>query len=287
MPFAYGPGDQQVHYRTFGHEGTPVVLLQGLGLSGHFWFDVPRQLSRRGVDPYRVVVPDNRGTGDSPVPRRPFTIASMADDVRAVLDAQKIDRAIIVGNSMGGMIAQQFALRHADRTAGLVLMSTSPGLPVGRLPRPAVMQLLLGSAFKQPRDMTPLGRLLLPESQMDRMHELLHRWPEVLRKSPTPPKTFALHLGAVATHAAAPRLHKIQCPTHVLAGREDVLLPPKNAEILARRIPDATLEVLPGVAHSILTLEPTALERALERVSERIDSYASPPWGGRGRRGSA
>ena len=131
------------------------------------------------------------------------------------------------------------------------------------------MQLLVGNAINRPKDMTPLGRLLLPESEMDRMHELMAHWPRVLRKAPPKPRTFALHLGAVATHAAAPRLHKIQCPTHVVAGEEDVLLPPKNAELLASRIPGATLELLPNVAHSILTLQPEVVDRSLDSVRAR------------------
>jgi len=270
MPFAYGPGDQQIHYRTFGDDGTPVVLLHGLTLSGLLWFDTPDQLSRRAADPYRVVVPDNRGTGDSAVPKRPFPITAMADDVAAVLDAAKIDRAIVLGISMGGMIAQNFALQHADRTLGLVLMATSPGLPVGRLPSREVIKIMLGTAVQRPKDLTPLARLLLPDSEMHRMHELLARWPAALRAKPTTRKAMALQLGAIATHAAARRLHKIRCPTHVVAGEQDVMLPAKNAELIARRIPGATLELIPDVGHSIPALVPDIVERSLDKVRARL-----------------
>lgn len=276
MPFAYGPRKHRIHYRIFGDEGPPVVLVHGLTLSGRFFFDIPENLAARQPNPYQVVVLDNRGTGDSAVPRRPYPMRHMADDVAAVLDAANIERAIVLGISMGGMIAQNVALRHADRVAGLVLMSTSPGLPVGRLPRPEVIKILLGSAVNRPRDLTPLAKLLLPEREMHRKHELLARWPEALRAHRTPPRAMAQQLGAIATHVAAPRLHKIRCPTHVVAGAEDVLLPAKNAELIAKRIPGATLEILPEVGHSVPALVPDIVERSLDRVLARATPSTQP-----------
>lgn len=276
MPFAYGPRDHRIHYRIVGEQGPPVVLLHGLTLSGRFFFDIPEQLSKREPGPYQVIVVDNRGTGDSATPRRPYPMRDMADDVAAVLDAAQVDRALVLGISMGGMIAQNVALRHADRVAGLVLMSTSPGLPVGRLPSLEVIRILLGSAVDRPRDITPLARLLLPDSEMHRMHELLARWPEALRAHRTAPRAMAQQLAAIATHAAAPRLHKIRCPTHVVAGAEDVLLPVKNAELIAKRIPGATLEILPNVGHSVPALVPDIVERSLDQVLARASDAAQP-----------
>src|SRR6478672_59781 len=102
MPFTPSKG-VRIHYSVTGpRSGAPVVLLQGLGLSSRFWFDIPNLLA---ADGRRVLAIDNRGTGKSDKPRRPWTMRAMADDVARVLDAEEIDAAYVVGISMGGMIA--------------------------------------------------------------------------------------------------------------------------------------------------------------------------------------
>src|SRR5690349_4091284 len=128
MPFVTRPG-ADIHYEMQGEEGPVVVLLQGLGLSSRFWFDVPDSLWKDPARPRRVITIDNRGTGRSSRPRgwAPWTLGTMADDVAAVLDDAGVADAVIVGISMGGMIAQHVALRHRTRVRGLVLLATSPG----------------------------------------------------------------------------------------------------------------------------------------------------------------
>ena len=145
MPFATAR-NARIHYTVHGdRRGTPVVLLQGLGLSSRFWFDVPELLSEDAETPRRVIAVDNRGTGRSDKPRTPWTMSTMADDVAAVLDDAGVEGAFVVGISMGGMIAQHVALRHPTRVKGLVLLATTAGFLMGALPEAKALAREIGS----------------------------------------------------------------------------------------------------------------------------------------------
>ena len=241
-----------------------MVLIQGLGLSGRFWFVLPEELAESG---YRVLVPDNRGTGKSELPRRPFPMSAMADDVAAILEAEAVDRAVVAGISMGGMIAQHVAIRHPSRVEGLVLMATTCGLPHGRLPGPRAIKTLLSLPFARGREASRLmAELLLPAHEIGNAREHLKDWPAAMREEPPRPQSFFMQLGAVLTHSTGARLREIECPTLVITGEHDVLVPPDNSEILARLIPTATLERLPECAHAIPALDRQCLRRAIEHV---------------------
>lgn len=270
MPYVRGPQGNRIHYRRLGDPSRPVVLLvHGLGMPGDMWIDEPQFLVDRGL---QVLVPDNRGTGRSDVPTRPWTMGHMADDHRAVLDHAGVDAAIVVGISMGGMIAQQLALRAPGRVRGLVLMATWAGLPHGRLPKPeAIRRLLdLGRLGTGPMD-REAALLLIPESELPNVGKHFGRWPKILGAQPTTPRAFMMQFGAVATHSTGGRLDRIRVPTQVVSGEEDILVPPSNSELLAHRIPGAELELLPGIGHAVPTLDKDVVPRNVSRVLERLD----------------
>ena len=262
MPFATGAGNHRIHYRTVGDPSNPpLVLIQGLLCSGRFWFHLPELLAEDARDPWHVIVPDNRGVGQSDLPQRLWTMGTMADDVVAVLDQLGIRKATIVGISMGGMISQQIALRHPDRVSGLMLMATWPGLPYARLPTPRMLGTLVGSALAKPNSIAPLARLLLPAHAQPNARELLSGWIGLMREAPPPRETFVRQFAAVSTHSTGHRLERIQVPVRVVTGSEDALVPPRNSEILARRIRGSTLEVLPRVGHAIPLMDREVVHR--------------------------
>lgn len=269
MPFVTRPG-ARIHYAIHGDTGPWVVLLQGLGLSSRFWFDVPERLVADPTTPRRVLAIDNRGTGRSGRPRPPWTMGTMADDVAAVLDDVGAEEAIVIGISMGGMIAQHLALRHPRRVRGLILLATTPGFLAGALPQAASLYRLLSLPFGGPRASRNLARLLLPESKWERAREIFADWPSAMRDDPTATGTFAAHLFAASTHFVAPRLSKIQCPTLVVAGADDMLIPRRNAEILARRIPRAELELLPDTGHALFADDRDLIRRLVVRLEELL-----------------
>jgi pimeloyl-ACP methyl ester carboxylesterase len=265
MPFAKS-GGARIHYTTHGTSGPHVVLIQGLGLSSRFWFDVPQRIAEDPEAPRRVLAVDNRGTGKSERPRGVWTTATMADDVAAVLDDAEVDSAVVVGISMGGMVAQQLALRHPARVHGLVLLATTPGFFFGTLPEAVALGRLLALPFGGKNASRNLTRLLLPEAKWDQGREIFRDWPNAMRDDPTSPRTFAAHFFAAASHFAGPRLGRIRCPAIVVAGEHDQLIPKGNAEVLARRIPGAHLEIVAGSGHAVFAEDRDLVRRMVARL---------------------
>src|SRR4051794_30272254 len=119
MPFADSNG-VKIWWEELG-EGSPVLLLMGFGNSGQLWRPVAERLAAK----HRVLIVDNRGTGQSDSPKGPYTVPEMAADAVAVLDAAGIDKAAVYGVSLGGAIAQEVAITHPGRVRSLVLGCTA------------------------------------------------------------------------------------------------------------------------------------------------------------------
>ncbi len=282
MPFATGHGGAQIYYETTGERGPWVVLIQGLGLSSRFWFTIPRLLADDPDQPHRVLVVDNRGTGRSDRPRGPYRMGHMADDVAAAVRAAGISEVIVCGISMGGMVAQEVALRHPTLVRGLVLLATWAGVPHVQLPTASALATLVSMPFRAGRSRgRALPRLLLPRAHVRRAKDLMSSWPAALAAEPSDPRAFFAQFAAAALHTTGFRLKQITCPTVVVCGDEDAIMRLRNAEILAARIPNAQLEILPGVAHGIPMTDERAIARAVATIS--TSSY-DPRTGTRERR---
>ncbi|HNO65923.1 MAG TPA: alpha/beta hydrolase, partial [Tepidiformaceae bacterium] len=120
----YVPTRDIITYYEEAGSGRPLVLIRGLGSDLQAWSLQVPELAKH----FRVITYDNRGAGRTGAPDKPYTIAGMADDLAALLDALDIPTACILGYSMGGMIAQEFALKHPARVEKLILLGTSAGL---------------------------------------------------------------------------------------------------------------------------------------------------------------
>jgi 3-oxoadipate enol-lactonase len=246
MPDAQA-GPIRIHYRREG-AGEPLLLVMGFGGSGAMWDDATvAGLARR----FDVIVPDNRGTGESEKRDEPIQIATLADDLAALLDALGIARAHLFGVSMGGMIAQEFALRHPDRLRGLVLGCTNPGGSETVAAPPEVVGLLLPQKGMTPHEAVQrtFQAMLTPEfiaAQPGFLETMTAR----MLEHPTPRFVFARQMEAIGGYSTFARLSEIGAPTLVISGDRDRLVPPQNSRLLAERIPGARLAVIPGVAHN-------------------------------------
>jgi 3-oxoadipate enol-lactonase len=267
MPFAVGPRGVRIHYQVTGSGNDNVVLVQGLGLSSRFWFEQPELLVADPERPRRVLILDNRGTGRSDKPRPPYTMAEMADDVVAAMDAAGMRRAVVVGISMGGMIAQHVALRHPNRVDGLVLLATTPGLPHGRLPGVGALAKLLALPLFAPRGGGRLlASILLTKEQIPDAKNLMREWPAALREERVPPLAFLGQFAAILRHSTGFRLRKLDVPVIVVGAAQDVLVPAVCSKKLAKLIPHAELELLDDAAHGIPIGDRDVVRRALARL---------------------
>jgi len=198
-------------------------LIQGLGYGRWSWEPLVPGLAER----YRVLWFDNRGIGDSDKPEGPYTARLMADDALQVLDEAGVERAHVLGASLGGMIAQEVAAGAPQRVDKLVLCCTTPG-GAATVPMPDVTVRLFSEAAT-----------LAPEVALRRFVE-----------------------NALAADAPA-ELIQITAPTLIVTGTEDNVVDPRNSDVLAERIPEAEVERIDNTGHLFFWEQPDACVRII------------------------
>lgn len=273
MPFAtLSPSARlaaRTHYEAHGTEGPWVVLLMGLGAPSSMWLDVPERLTKHDP-PFRVLTVDTPGTGRSDRMRRPLSLRAMAKHVVAAMNAAGVDKATIVGLSMGGMVAQHVALAHAERVEGLVLLATTPGLLHGGLPTIRALRSLLRVSLvrrqskQQAADL--VADLILAPEQRGMAQAIIDRIVPAYIEAPTSTRSFVFQLLACAVHSTGRHLGKIRVPTVVVTGDDDIVMGKRSSRVLASRIPNARLEIVPQCGHGITFTHPESVVRAVYGV---------------------
>lgn len=235
-------GDIQLHARVDGREGPWVVLLHALGANLTLWDDTARHLSDR----YRVLRFDLRGHGGSDAPVGAYTMARLADDVVALMDALDIEQAHVCGVSVGGMVAQTLGVRYADRLLSLTLLDTVHHTPMEAHPMWANR---IGQAEAH-------GMAGMVQSTMERWltQPFRDRQPEVVERIgrmllATPVQGYVGVAQAIVAFDLADAIGRIHCPTLVVTGANDEGAPVAMAQSIAEKIHGAKLEVLPDAAH--------------------------------------
>ncbi len=218
---------------------APVVFLHGLGGDHSVWlYQVPELCSR-----LPVITLDLRGHGRSTIPERPFGMAAMALDVARLLRELGAERAHIVGLSLGGMVAQQFALDHPQAVASLVLADTLCATPDSfRDVAQASLQ------FIEQNDMATVAQSRITAAFSDHVDPVLREY--VIDRIARNDKAAYLSAARAAfSFAAAQSIHAIQAPTLVLCGEDDRVTPLPLSEEIAARIPGARLARIAGAGH--------------------------------------
>jgi pimeloyl-ACP methyl ester carboxylesterase len=260
-----------IHYTDTG-SGTPVLLLNGLGAGAAAWDPLLPLIA----ESRRLIIVDHRGTGLSDPSRGRFSIADLADDAAAVLDTAGISSAHVVGNSLGGMVAQEMALRHPRSMRSLVLAATTPGV-VAVPSHPSLPYHLLralaggGAARRRHLDAAFHGPATLVDAPYrlacDPTIEHLPQGDGARRQ-----------LGAALRWTSVTRLRRITAPTLVLHGTHDRLVPLPNARLLARLIPNSRLVTLERSGHFFITDAASAAGRAMDRFLLEVDyGFAAAP----------
>lgn len=235
--------------------GFPLLLVMGLGYGRWGWDPIVPALAEVN----RVVRYDNRGIGESDKPAGPYTVAELAKDAVQVLDERGIDRAHVVGASLGGMVAQELALSHPDRVEKLALLCTTSG-GKDAYPMPAATVALFAEAATLAPEVA-LRRFV--ENAVSARGALVDELVERRRANPPDPAGWQAQAAAGATFDASRRVGLIDRQTLVLTGDDDNVIDWRSSELLAERIPDARLQVFPGAGHLFFWERPAEVAGAL------------------------
>jgi len=251
-------------------QGEPVLLIMGLGYPSAMWYRIRPALSAR----YRTIAFDNRGIGQSDAPQGPYPIALMASDAKAVMDAAGIGSAHVFGVSMGGMIAQEFALQYPKRVLSLILGCTAAGGPTAVRAEPEAIQMLMRREKMSPEQAAEAAVPFIydPTIARERIDEDL-----AIRRPWFPsPEGYAAQLQGILGWESYSRINQIVAPTLVIHGESDRLVPPGNAKLIAERIPGAKLVMIPHASHLFLTDQTEVSHHAiLQFLNEQAGSAGS------------
>jgi pimeloyl-ACP methyl ester carboxylesterase len=247
-------GDAKLYWESAG-SGDPVLLVMGLGMNATGWWRTIPVLA----EGLRVISFDNRGVGRSDRTMGPYNLRQMADDALAVLDAAEVATASVYGLSLGGIIAQQLAMRHPERVRALVLGASTPGGRRHELPAREVLNFLQRRATMTTEEAVwasvPYSYCM--ETREHRA-ELIGEDVAQRLRFPTTPAGYRAQLSAAWGYDGGNGLNRIAVPTLVLHGIEDRIIPFANGELLADAIPGAELEVLERAGHMYPTDAPEA-----------------------------
>ena len=272
MPYARASDGIRLHNEAFGRAGAPAVLMiQGLGADKHGW-DMQRiPLSLQ----YRVIALDNRGAGRSDKPFGHYTLEQMADDAIAVLDHVGVEKAHVVGASMGGAISQIVGLKYPDRVISLTLActacrnhpwrrellrswaTTASERGTGAMAREAARWVIGPRSFRR---LLPAFGWLGPLAMGRTSHAFVAQVHAILDVDET----------------VADQLEQVDIPTLVMVGNQDILTPRGDSEEIADRMPNAELVVISGAAHGFMVEHASTFNRVLMEFLARVTPTQAP-----------
>lgn len=245
MPSALCNG-LELHYADTGR-GDPVVFLNGLGGDHLYWMGQVRACAGH----FRCLAIDNRDCGRSAYSSAPYTLGDMADDVAALLQSLVQLPAHIIGLSLGGMIAQELALRHPDRVRSLLLVGSAARADAWFLG----VQDLLALLRMQSTDAGAFFAALLPWLMSYRFFEEpdhVERLKVLVNEAPYPQRAEGCfrQIGAIRGLNTLDRLAELRCPVLAATGADDILVPARYGQQIAERVPNGRFVLLPNVGHS-------------------------------------
>ncbi len=242
-----------MNYKVQG-QGEPLLMIMGLSFSLLDWgTEFPELLAKH----YKVILFDNRDAGQTSQATKPYTIAQMAADAAGLLGALGEAKAHVFGISLGGMIAQHFALNHADKLNKLILGCTMAG---GRCSHYADISGVFGSNL--------LDVLFTPQFIQTNQTRLAD-FQQITTPLHSRGNALTRQLQALSTHNTCDRLGQITAPTLVMTGDQDPVIPPENSTYLANNIPGARLEMISDASHAFCFSHPdTAAASAINFLKD-------------------
>lgn len=229
----YVPTRDIITYYEEQGSGEPLVLIRGLGSDLQAWALQVPALAKH----FRVITYDNRGAGRTNAPDKPYSISGMADDLAALLDALKVEKASILGYSMGGMIAQEFALKYPARTNKLILLATAA--TIDGYTRAIIESFVNIRRSNMSREQGV--RAQAPFVYSADLFADADRYQRAILANVDNPYSqqdhaFIRQAQAILAFDSSTRASGIKAETLIVSNKEDILIPPRNSEQLARLI---------------------------------------------------
>jgi len=242
-------------YYEIKRNGPYLVLVEGLGVATWIWEKQVPAFSQK----FTTVMFDNRGVGKSDKPPGPYSISMMADDLAGLLDLLKISKAHVLGISMGGFIAQDFALRYPQKVDRLVLVSTSAGGPDHVPMAPEVLQQMFATDGA-PRQVSR-KKLALAYSEAFMQTQQVEHLIDLRLADPQPPHAYMAQAMAGASFNLSDKVQAIQALCLIMAATGDRLVPVANAHNLNKKIPNSRLKIYDGYGHQFFVEMAEAFNR--------------------------
>ncbi len=240
--------------------GDPLVMIHGAQGDQTMFTG----LASAYASHFRVLTFDQRGSGLSEKPDMDYSIAMLADDTAALMEHAGFSAAHVIGVSMGGMIAQEFALRHPHKVRSLVLGCTTAGGPRAiRMGGEALAAAYSTAAISAEERGRALAEAAFTKGYIERHPELIPAMIEARRQRPIDPVALEHRMQAVLKHDTYDRLPRISCRTLVITGRDDLLISWENSRMLAQRIPGAELIILEPAGHCFWLEQPAEASAAI------------------------
>ncbi len=242
-----------VYYEVHGR-GEPLFLIAGMGADHRSWFPQVTAFGRY----FKVITFDGRGIGKTDRPRELYTFEVLANDVVGLMDRLSLDSAHVLGESLGGIVAQETAIDFPQRVRKLILANTSVGTGVEMQLHPDLVK-----SYGQPEgstqgefdpskvDIGKAMRAMIGLSFNSRLYRLAMTLMATFYVRPSTFKGMAEQIKAISSHSTLDRLHLIKSPTLVITGTADRIVPPSMSDILATRIPNARLVKVEGGPHAL------------------------------------
>jgi pimeloyl-ACP methyl ester carboxylesterase len=284
--YAVAPSDgSPLFYESWGERGraTPVLLCDGIGCDGYVWRHLRHDLADR-----HCVHSHYRGHGRTPSPRDParVTVEDLADDVACVLDDACVERAVLIGHSMGVQVALETYRRHTARVAGLVLVCGAASHPLRTFRGSAVLEdwlpVIQKWIHRVPGMINRVTRVVLPTklayevaSRLEIRRELIEPadfMPYLEGMARIDARLFVAMLSAAGRHSAEELLPEVMVPTLVVAGGRDGFTPPERSRAIAAAVPDAEILEIPNASHTAPIEHPQLVNATVRSfLARRID----------------
>lgn len=272
MPVVSADDGAEIHYQVWGRkDASPLLMIQGLGTDSRGWALQRVAMGRR----HRCYAVDNRGSGQSAKPPGPYDLDQMARDAVSILDAEGVERAHVMGASMGGVIAQIVGVLHPERVRSLVLACTACSHHDWRRELFAEW-----AETVRERGIGALSEDALHWLVGPRIQRRFGVWINLLARIvlQQPAEAFVAQIDAIldAPDELRTELVNVAAPTLVITGSQDSLTPVGDAEEIAELIPGCELAVVSGAAHGLMVEAPIAFNDAVVEFLARVDAAQEP-----------